>query len=161
MAGGWMGPIVIHLSKIEVQINAGRRQIFQFISAFGDQTTAGEPSSRILSRQDDSLIVEFITPVPLPFRINKTVRTVERVTLYEPERIEFEEMEGPFAIRREYITLDEQEGTTRLQYNALLGIKGWVPGWLLGVLFVRPMLRRVVGKHFDEMREKLEKSAVS
>ena len=153
-----MGFISIVISNIGVEIAADRRRIFQYLGSFGEQEAAGEPSSRVISSEDDGLIVEFITPLPLPFGINKTVTTVEKVTLQEPELINFEEVEGPFAQRRESITLDDINGSTRLQYRAVLGMKGWLMGWLLGILFVRPMLRRVIIRHFNEIKEKMEAS---
>ena len=151
--------ISIRLSSIEIQINAERRQVFQFITTFGAATSGAEMSSRVLSRDDGRLLVEFKTPVPILFGVRKVVRTVEWVTPHEPERVEFEEVEGPLAMRRESLILEEEGGGTRLRYEAELGVRGWVLGWLLGVLYVRPKLERAVREHLKEMRETIEVQA--
>lgn len=150
----WFRPI--HLSSIEVHINADRSQVFQFIATFGTQISGAETSSQVLSHEDNRLLVEFKTSIPVFFRMRKTFRTVERVTLHKPERLDFEEVEGPFAMRRESIFLHEEEGKTHLQYEADLRMRGWILGWLLGMLFVRPRLKRAVRDHFKEIKEKTE-----
>ncbi len=105
-----MSPIPIRLSSIEVQIHADRRLVFRFITAFGAETLGSEASSRVLSRDDGRLLVEFNTPGPSFLGKRKVYRTVEWVTPHEPERVEFEEAEGPFAMRQERITLEEEGG---------------------------------------------------
>ncbi len=150
--------IPIHMLPIEVKIDANRRQVFQFITSFDASPSDAGASSNIISREENRLLVEFKTPISIPFRKRKIFRTVERVILQEPERVDFEEVEGPFAMRRERIILLEKEGKTHLQYEANLGMKGWIFGWLLGLLFVRPRLKRAVQEHFKEIKETVEKT---
>ncbi len=150
--------IPIHMLPIEVQINANRGKVFQFITTFGASLSDVGASSEVLSREENRLLVEFKTPISMPFRKQKIFRTVERVILHEPESVDFEEVEGPFAMRRERIILQEEEGKTHLQYEADLGMKGWIFGWLLGMLFVRPRLKRAVQEHFRTIKETIEKT---
>jgi hypothetical protein len=154
-----MSFIRIRFSPIEVEIRAHRRLVFEAITAFGAAAPGAGPSSRILSRDDGRLLVEFKTSVPLFFRMRKVFRTVERVILQEPEQVEFEEVEGPLAMRRERIVLDEEDGGTRVRYEAELGVGGWALGWLLGVLFVRPKMTRAVREHLQEIKESIEAQA--
>lgn len=156
-----MSFIRISVSSVEVQIRARRSQVFEAITAFGAAAPGAGPSSKVLSREDGRLLVEFTTEVPLIFGMHKVYRTVERVTPWEPEQVDFEEVEGPLAMRRERIILEEEEECTRIRYEAELGLGGWVLGWLLGVLFVRPKLIRAVQGHLKEIKESLEAQATS
>ncbi len=151
-----MLPIPVRLSSIEIQIHASRRLVFQFITAFGSATPGSEASSRVLSSDDGRLLVEFKTPGPSFLGKRKVYRTVEWVTPYEPERVEFEAVEGPLAMRRERLTLEEESGGTRLRYEAKFRVRGWVLGWLLGVLLIRPKLKRMVQEHLEEIKETIE-----
>ncbi len=146
----------IHVSPIEVKINAERRLVFQFITNFGTTASESGASSRVLSREKNGLLVEFETEVPVLFGMRKMFRTVERVTLYEPEWVEFEEIEGPLAMRRERLILDELGTSTCLRYEAKFAMKGGVLGWLLGLLFARPKLKHAVQSHLMEIRETFE-----
>lgn len=156
--GGGMRYIPIHLAPIEIQIPAARSLVFRFITTFGTANSGSEMASRVISRENDSLLVEFNTSLSVLPGVRRVVRTVERVTLHEPELVEFEEVEGPLAMRRERLVLEEGGGETCLRYEADLGVRGWVPGWLLGVLFVRPKLRRAVREHMEQIREDIEAS---
>ncbi len=154
-----MSFIRIRLSPIEVEIRAHRSLVFEAMTAFGEAAPGAGPSSRVLSRDDGRLLVEFKTSVPLFLGMRRVVRTVERVILHEPEQVEFEEMEGPLAMRRERITLEEIDGGTHVRYEAELGVGGWVLGWLLGMAFVRTKLGRAVWEHLQEMKESMEAQA--
>ncbi len=149
--------IPIRILPIEVQIDANRGKVFQFITTFGASLSDVEASSEVLSREENRLLVEYKTLTSVPFRRQKIFRTVERVIPHEPESVDFEEVEGPFAMRRERIILQE-EGKTYLQYEADLGMKGWILGWLLGVLFVRPKSKHAVQEHFRAIKETIEKT---
>jgi hypothetical protein len=143
--------IPIHISSIEIEVHAPRNLIFQRLTDFGTTVAGAEMSSQVLSRDGDRLLVEFKTPILVLFGIRKVFRTVEWVTPHKPEWIEFEEVEGPFAMRRERISLEEKDGNT-----CEFGVKGWVLGWLPGVLLVRPKLQGAVRKHMKEMKETVE-----
>ena len=59
-------------------------------------------STRLISEEGNVKIVEFHTKSG-----RSTYRTVERVILYPPERIEFEHLEGPLTFSEETFTLTE------------------------------------------------------
>jgi hypothetical protein len=80
------------------------------------------------------------------------------VILNEPQSIDFEEVVGPFAVRKEHISLTEMSVGTHIIYEANIGLKGWVLGWLLGMLFVRPRLKYAVQEHFKKIKEIIKKS---
>lgn len=146
----------IHISPIEVKISADRRLVFQFITNFGTTASESGVSSRVLSREKNGLLVEFETEVPVLFGMRKMFRTVERVTLYEPERVEFEEIEGPLAMRRERLILDELGANTCFRYEANFAMKRGMFGWLLGLLFARPKLKHAVQAHLMGIGETFE-----
>ncbi len=146
----------IYISPIEVKINADRRLVFRFITDFGTPASESGTSSRVLSREKNGLIVEFETEVPVLFGIRKMFRTVERVTLHEPEQVEFEEIKGPLAMRQERLILDKLGSGTCLRYEANFRMKGSALGWLLGLFFVRPKLKHAVQAHLMEIRETFE-----
>ncbi len=154
-----MGFIPIRISSIEVLIHASRQMVFQSLIAFGAETPGSEPVSRVLSQDKGRLLVEFETPIPLLFEKRKMFRTVEWVTPREPEMVEFEEAEGPFAMRRERLILEEEGESTRLKYEAEFGMHGWVLGWLLGVLFIRRKLGHAVQEHMCILKETNEAQA--
>ncbi len=131
------------------------------MATFGEANAGSEMSARILSRDGDSLLVEFKTQFSMLFGFKKKIRTVEQVTLNEPQSIDFEEAEGPFALRQEHITLSERDGETHIRYEANIGLKSWVLGWLFGILFVRPLLKRIILRHFNEIKEKLDEPTES
>ena len=118
--------IPIRLQPLEVHIHADRRLAFQVITAFGAAGQEGEASSRVLSREEDRLLVEFQTPGPGLFGRRKVYRTVEWVTAIEPERVEFETVDGPLSMMRDRFILEEQAGCTLLRYESEFGTKGWV-----------------------------------
>ncbi|MCK4976372.1 MAG: SRPBCC family protein [Anaerolineales bacterium] len=146
----------IQISAIKEQIAAPQSRIFEFLTDFGSDTAVSETHSTVLSRDGEKLLVEFKTAVPILFGLQKSFRTVEEVILHEPESIEFCEIQGPLAMRRERIALSEEAGVTHIQYNAEFRVKGWLLGWILGVLFVRPRLKRAVKEHFKEIKTTIE-----
>ena len=144
------------LPPIRLQIDADRDLVFRYITDFGAPSSDGGATSRVLSNEGGTLLVEFLTPIAVLPRLRKTFRTVERVHLQETAQVDFEEVEGPFAVRRERITLRGEAGRTFLEYEAQLRLKGGILGWLLGVLFIRPLLRKVARGHLQEIKDKTE-----
>jgi len=69
----------IHISPIEVKINAERLLVFQFITSFGTTASESGALSRVLSQEKNRLLVEFETGVPVLFGMRKMFQTVERV----------------------------------------------------------------------------------
>ncbi len=151
--------IPVHLPPMELHIHADRRLAFQVITAFGVSAPDTEESSRVLSREEGRVLVEFHTLGRSLFGRKKLYRTVEWVVPHEPERVEFEAVEGPLSMMRDRFTLEDEDGCTRLKYESEFGVKGWVVGWLLGVLYVRPTLKRLMREHMAEMKKTIEARA--
>ena len=152
-------PIAIRVPTEEIDIQADRRLAFQVITAFGATAPGSEASSRVLSREGNRLLVEFRIPMPSLFGGQTVHCTVEGVTLDEPESIEFEGVAGPIPLLRCRFVLEKRGACTRFRYESTFGVRGWVPGWLIGVLMVRPMMKRFMRKHVEEMKETIEARA--
>lgn len=148
--------IPIHLSSLEQHINADRQSVFDYMATFGEAGAGSEMSSRVISGDNNGLLVEFNTQFSILSGIRKKIRTVERVALNKPQSIDFEEVEGPFAMRQEHITLSEESGGTHIRYEADIGLSGWVLGWLFGLLYAAPSLKRAVRKYFIEIKRGVE-----
>ena len=144
---------------MELHIHADRRLVFQVITSFGASTPGSQASSQVLSQEEGRLLVEFHTPGRDLFGRRRVYRTVEWVVPHEPERVEFEAVEGPLSITRDRFILEEEEGCTLLRYECESGIKGWVAGWLLGMLYVRPTLKRLMREHLEHIKETVEARA--
>lgn len=151
--------IPISIGPIQVHIHADRRLAFQVLTAFGAATQADGASSRVLSQENGRLLVEFHTRVHTLFGWRKDYRTVEYVTLHEPELVEFDTVEGPFAMMYERFTLQDDGGCTLLRYDGRFGLPGWLGGWILGVVYVRPLLNRFMRRHIMDMKEAMESRA--
>jgi len=50
-------------------------------------------------------------------------------------------------------------GCTQLRYEAEFGLRGWVLGWLLGVLYVRPKLKKLMRGRLKQMKATIEARA--
>ncbi len=145
--------IPIRLRPVEVHVHADRRLAFQVLTAFGAKQEDGG-SSRVLRDDGDRKLVEFHTPIG-----KKTYRTVEWVTLREPEEIRFDGVEGPLALLRDRFVLADAGGCTLFRYESTIGIKGSLAGWLIGRLRVRPRLVRFMRAHGLELKETIEARA--
>ena len=154
-----MSPINIRIPAMDVHIHANRRLAFEVITAFGASADGDGPSTKVLSRSEDGLLVEFLTPVRGLLGGHKVYRTVERVTLHEPEAIDFQGVEGPLPYLHARFTLEENGGCARLRYESEFGVRGWVGGWLVGMLYVRPKMKRFIQEHLEEMKETIEARA--
>ena len=154
-----MSPIPIRLPPVEVHIHADRRLAFQVITAFGAPAEKDGPSTKVLSREGDRLLVEFKTSVKGLLGGHKVYRTVEWVTLHEPDRIDFEGVKGPLPLLHDRFTLEQEEGCTRFRYESEFGIGGWVFGWLIGMLYVKPKMKRFIREHVEEMKQTIEARA--
>lgn len=143
----WIIPI--RLSPVTVHVHADRRLAFQVLTAFGVSQEGG--SSKVLADEGDSKLVEFHSSIG-----GKAYRTVERVTLREPEEIRFEGVEGPLALLRDRFVLEDAGGCTRFRYESTIGLRGWLVGWLVGQLRVRPVLARFMRAHSRELKTTIE-----
>ncbi|MBI2855432.1 MAG: SRPBCC family protein [Chloroflexi bacterium] len=154
-----MSPIPIRLPAMEVHVDADRRLAFQVITAFGASSPGDGPSSRVLSQETGRILVEFHVPATGLFGRRKVYRTVEWVTPHEPERVEFETVKGPLSMMRDRFILEAEGGCTHLRYESEFGVWGWVAGWLVGMLYVRPKLKRLMQGHLEEMKQAIEARA--
>ena len=154
-----MFAIHIQMPPVDIHIHADRRLAFQVITAFGASTQVSGASSRVIEREDNRLLVEFRTPIRGLFGRRKVYRTVEWVTLNEPESVEFEGVEGPLPYLHDCFTLEDEMGCTRFRYESEFGAWGWWAGWLLGMLYVRPRLRRFMREHVEQMKQTIEERA--
>ena len=152
--------IPVRLPPQEVHIHADRRLAYQVITAFGASQGLQGDSSRVLRREDDGrMLVEFRSRVRGLFGRPKLYRTVERVTLHEPERVEFDGVEGSLTLPRDRFLLEVDGNCTRLRYESRFGLRGWVLGWLVSVLYVRTRLNRLMKEHMAEMKGAIEERA--
>lgn len=155
-----MPVIPVRLPPQEVHIHADRRLAFQVLTAFGASQGIEGGASQVLRREDDgSLLVEFHTQGQGLFGQRKVYRTVERVTLHEPDRVEFEGVEGPLTLLEDRFFLAADGNCTRLRYESRFGLRGWIAGWLISLLYVRPLMRRMMRHHLAEMKETIEARA--
>ncbi|MFZ1058565.1 MAG: hypothetical protein WAP47_05170 [Candidatus Rokuibacteriota bacterium] len=84
-----MWVIPIRMDAVEIHIHADRRLAFQVLTAFGSAQPNGN-SSRVLRDEGPRKLVEFHSLIPSAAGGEKVYRTVEWVTLHEPEAIDFE-----------------------------------------------------------------------
>jgi hypothetical protein len=73
--------------------------------------------------------------------------------------VEFEAVEGPLAVLRDCLALEEENGCTLLRYESEFGVRGWVAGWLVGMFYVRPFMKRFIREHLKELKETIEARA--
>jgi hypothetical protein len=148
----------IRLRPVELHIHADRRLAFQVLSAFGARRDDGS-SSAVLKDDGARKLVEFHSVIPTSWGRSKTYRTVERVTLLEPEEIRFEGVEGPLDLLQDRFVLRNLDGCTLFRYESTIGIEGGLAGWLKGQLLVRPTLARFMRDHSLRLKETIEARA--
>ncbi len=142
-----------------VHIHADRRSVFQMLTTFGEDAPGIEESSRVLSQEGARSLVEFYTRKCGVVGGCGIYRTVEWVTPHEPERIEFETAEDPLPMTRERYILEEQGGCTVLHYESKFRSRGWLAGWLIGVLVARPALKKSMREHLEGVTLAIEARA--
>jgi hypothetical protein len=159
-----MSVIPITVEPEEILIRADHRLAFEVIAAFRSPNTNPVNTIRVLNRWDEEnrLLAEFSSPVPLPFGMSSTLRTVEYVTFYEPSRIDFElaEPTGLLCLLQDRFSFEAVEGGTRFRYESRFGVAGWVFGWILGQLVFKLMFKRHMRTHVAELRETIEARAI-
>jgi len=148
----------IRLKPVEVHIHADRRLAFQVLTAFGGRQEDGS-SSTVLQDAGDRKLVEFHSLMPTPRDGGRFYRTVEWVTLREPEEIRFEGVEGPLALLHDRFLLRDVGGCTLFRYESTFGLEGGLVGCLRGRWFVRPVLRRFMRAHSEKLKATIEARA--
>lgn len=149
--------IPIRLAPVELHVHADRRLAFQVLTAFGARQEDGS-SSTVLKDEGDRKLVEFRSVIPTRGR-QKIYRTVEWVTLHEPDEIRFEGVEGPLDLLQDRFLLENVDGCTLFRYESTIGLSGGVAGWLRGQLMVRPVLRKFMREHSRTLKATIEDRA--
>ena len=148
----------IKLKPHTIRIAAPRELVFQMMSHFGRGRLPGDnnESSRIISRDGNTLVVEFQTKT-----MSVTYTTVEEVILYPPERIAFKHLSGPLHYAREEFTFEDVNGAqTDLTHSGEF-VWNIIPmfGWLGGIAYVRPIFQRTLTKHMAQVKAAAEARA--
>ncbi len=156
--GGDVMIIAVRLAPVEVHVHADRRLAFQVLTAFGARQDDGS-SSRVLRDEGDRKLVEFHSLIPTPRDSRKVYRTVEWVTLREPEEILFEGVEGPLDLLRDRFVLGDIGGCTLFRYESTFGLQGGLAGWVRSRFFVRPVLARFMRAHTRKLKDTIEARA--
>jgi hypothetical protein len=146
------------MDPVEIHIHADRRLVFQVLTAFGTAQPDGS-SSRVLRDEGRRKLVEFHALIPTAAGGKKVYRTVEWVTLHDPEAIDFEGVEGPIHLLRDRFVLEDVAGCTRFRYESMFGLKGWIVGWLAARSRVKPLLGRFMREHTHQLKATIEERA--
>ncbi len=147
----------IKLKSHSVHIKAPREMVFQKLSSFGRGQLKGDnnESSKVLSRDGDTIIAEFKTRAG-PF----TYTTVEEITLEPSDRITFRHLTGPLHYAWEEFVFNDVDGDTELVHNGeFIWRRLPLVGWLGGLVYTRPMFERVIEKHFEQVKMNCEARA--
>ncbi|MBI2867584.1 MAG: SRPBCC family protein, partial [Chloroflexi bacterium] len=154
-----MGRIEIALPPAEVHIKADRRLAFEVLTAWGSAGPDGKPTSRMIEEQEGRKLIEFRTSVKGIFGRKTVYVTQEWVTTQEPERISFRGHKGPVPVLRDELVLVAEGPCCRLRYESTFALGWGYLGWLLGKLYVTPMMRRFMREHLSEVKRTIEARA--
>ena len=154
--GLWL--IDIGVPTAQIHVEADRRLAFQVLTAWGAAGPDGRPTSKVLDKSGDRVLCEFYTPAKA-LGISWVQRTVEWVTVTEPELIEFEAVEAPLPVLLCTWSLDEWGDCCLFKYDATIALHGSFLGWIFGVLFIRPMFERLMQEHLVELKATIEARA--
>ncbi len=147
----------IKLKSHRIFINAPRELVYQTLSAFGRGKVKfdNNESSRVICRDGDTIIAEFVTKAG-PFRY----KSIEKVTLEKPERIAFEHLSGPLAYVQEEFVFNDLDGNTELIHNGEFIWKR-IPffGRLGGLLYTKRAFESVIEEHMEQMKQATEARA--
>ena len=150
-------PRPIKLKTHKLLLKAPRKMVFQKMSSFGSGRLKGDVdgSSRVISQEENHLVVEFKTKAGL-----FSYTTIEEITLEPPERISFRHLKGPFHYAWEQFTLTDVDGDTELAHDGEFIWKR-IPliGWFGGMVYTRPVFERTVARHMEQIRETCEARA--
>ncbi len=149
----------VTIGPVSARIGAPSQLVYQMLSAIGQGDGRDGDRAEVLQRNGDELVCDFWTSVGLPIGADRLVRTRERVTLRPPDTVEFEHLDGPVRGLRETITVDhDPDGGTRMSYVGSYEPRG-ILDHLRASLLARPVIRRVIRQHFDDVRQRAEARA--
>lgn len=136
----------MRLRQQTIVIDAPAELSFEVVAAAG---------RRLETRSDTEWVVEFVTAVG-----DRSIRTVELLTLDRPHAIHYRWLEGPLGAVTEIIRFAPVGGDkTKLTYDGRFSM-GWGPlGWLIGRVRVKPQFDRLVREHLSQAKEIAEKRA--
>lgn len=152
----WVIPV--RMKTVVAHFHADRRLAFEVLTAFGNSLPDGS-SSRIVEDLGDRKLVEFQTITPALFGRTRRYRTVELVTLVQPEEIRFDGQEGPLDLLRDRFLLEKAGDCTWFRYESTVGVKGWLAGLLISRLYVQPLLGRFMRTHTRKLKAIIEERA--
>jgi len=155
--GWWLMPI--RVPTADIHVHADRRLAFQVLTAWGASGPDGRPTSKVIEERGDRVLCEFYTPVKMFVGPTWLQKTVEWVTVKEPEKIEFDAVKAPLPMLLCSWSLDSWGECPHFKYDATIALHGSVLGWLFGLAFVRPMFGKLMRRHLEEMRETIEARA--
>jgi hypothetical protein len=150
----WVMPL--HLKPAEVYVDASPAEVFARLTAFRDNKLPNAWPRVLQEEESGSLLVEFRTAVTGLLGRRKIHRTVERVTIREPDEVRFQGVEGPLDLLSDRIFVESFEGGTLVRYESTVGLWGSVFGWLLCYLYVRPVMQRFMNLHLKQMKQTVE-----
>ena len=154
LPGLW--PIAISLPAETVHVHADPRLAFEVLTAFD----AGAGSPHVIDeRPDGSRLVEFHVRARGLFGRVASYTTQEVVTVEPPERIHFTGVKGPLPLLRDTFTLEREGNCTNFSYQSTFGVRGWWPGWVIGRIYVKPVMERFIRTHLAEVKETIEARA--
>lgn len=155
--GVWVIPL--QLKPAEVYVQAAPADVFARLTAFRDIKLPNAWPRVLEQEESGSLLVEFRTAVTGLLGRRKIHRTVERVTIREPDEVLFQGVEGPLDLLHDRLSAEPFEGGTLVRYESTVGLRGSVFGWLLCFLYVRPVLQRFMKQHLAQLKQTVEGSS--
>ena len=147
----------VQLGSHDILIDAPRELVYQMMTAFNAGPMPGDSneSSRVISSDDDSQIVEFTSRAGFI-----TYTSVEKVTLDAPERITFNHLSGPPPLRMRRVH-SRGPGRPNAVDSPRRDTLEPDPDIWVGrtVLYTRPMFNRVVLRHMEIIKTAAEARA--
>ena len=149
----------VAVGPVSTRVSAPPGLVYQMLSAVGQGDGRDGERTDVLQRNGHELVCDFWTSVRLPVAGHRLIRTRERVTLRPPNIVEFEHLDGPVRGLKETITVDpDPDGGTLMTYVGSYEPRG-ILDRIGAQLLARPVLRRVVREHFDDVRQRAEARA--
>ena len=144
------------MEAAEIEVDAEQSAVFRKLTSFAVGNASIGP--KVLIREESgTLLVEFRTKVSGFLGRTKTHRTVERVTLKEPNEVLFQGVEGPLDLLNDRISLVIEGAGTGVRYESTVGLKGSIFGWLICRFYVRRVLGKFMRQHLNQMKDSLER----